>query len=81
MPKKWIIPGSSTFLNHQVLCSISSQVSTKPLLRPGWHQEVVQYSTYMQLYMCTMSVQSCSAWPKSIWMSFKTPATAVRDSY
>ena len=43
---------------------ISSQVSTKPLLRPGWRQEVV----YRQLYMCTLSTQSCSAWPKPIWL-------------
>jgi hypothetical protein len=35
-----------------------SQVSTKPLL-------------YRQLYMCTLSTQSCSAWPKPIWLSLK----------
>ena len=33
---------------------------------------------YRKLYMCTLSVQSCSAWSKPFRFRFETPATPVR---
>ena len=38
--------------------------------RPGPVSYTIEYK---QLYMCTMSLRSCSAWSKTNWFSFKTP--------
>ena len=36
---------------------------------------------YKQLQMFTLSVQSCSTWPKPMFLSFTTPTTPVREYY
>ena len=51
------------------LSTIFKRVSTKPLLRPGWHQVVVQWSTNSSIY-----------WPKLISASKKTEFNNSRNS-
>ena len=49
---------------------LSFHMSTKPLLRPGWRYGSCTVD-YKQLYMSTLTVQCCSAWPKQI-LPFET---------
>ena len=57
------------------LSTLFQIVSTKSVLRSGWHQVVDK-----QLYTCTLSVGFCSAWPKPISASKKLKLYNFRNS-
>jgi hypothetical protein len=84
---RWIIPHQNIQVHNDILFTqlnifyylsvLLQKLSRKPLLRPGWHQVLVQLSTNS----CNLIVQCCSAWPKTICLEIYDQTSQKRGSW